>query len=111
MSKTNGTTVTNRPTFTPTPAAVDPATAELMAQIAAMKAENEALKAERQGGGKSLSLKVSEKGALSVYGLSRFPVTLYAEQWDRLLDFADNIRAFRKANATRFSTKADKAAK
>jgi hypothetical protein len=43
-------------------------------------------------------MKVSEKGGLSVYGLGRFPVTLYQEQWTKLLDMADDIRAFIKAN-------------
>ena len=45
-----------------------------------------------------MSLKVSEKGGLSVYGLGRFPVTLYKEQWTKLLDMADDIRAFIKAH-------------
>lgn len=49
------------------------------------------LEQERRG---SLYCKVSPKGALSVYGLQRMPVTLYAEQWNRLLDFGDNIRQF-----------------
>jgi len=44
----------------------------------------------------SLYCKVSEKGAVSVYGLQRMPVTLYMEQWDRLLGFADEIRQFIK---------------
>jgi hypothetical protein len=45
-----------------------------------------------------MSLKVSEKGALSVYGLGRFPVTLYREQWEKLLGMADEIRAFIREN-------------
>jgi hypothetical protein len=52
-----------------------------------------------------LSLKVSDKGALSVYSLGRFPVTLYAGQWERLLSEADTIRAFAKANAALLATK------
>ena len=44
----------------------------------------------------SLYCKVSQKGAISVYGLQRMPVTLYVEQWQRLLDFADEVRAFAK---------------
>ena len=52
-----------------------------------------------------LSLKVSEKGALSVYGLQRMPVTLYSEQWERLLAFSDDIRKFLVANAAQFSHK------
>lgn len=53
-----------------------------------------------------ITFKVSEKGALCVYGLGRFPVTLYASQWERLLDQADAIRAFAKANADKLATKA-----
>jgi hypothetical protein len=50
-------------------------------------------------------LKVSEKGGLSVYGLGRFPVTLYKEQWTKLLDIADDIRAFLKENDARLKSK------
>jgi len=64
---------------------------DLEAELARLKAENAALKAR---GGKGVSMKVSEKGGLSVYGLGRFPVTLYLEQWRKLLDVADDIRAF-----------------
>ncbi len=64
---------------------------ELKAELERLKAENAALKAS---GSKGLSLKVSEKGGVSVYGLGRFPVTLYMEQWTKLLDMADDIRAF-----------------
>jgi hypothetical protein len=53
----------------------------------------------------TLYCKVSEKGALSVYGLQRMPVTLYVEQWQRLLDFADDIREFIKENDSRFKRK------
>lgn len=53
-----------------------------------------------------LTLKVSEKGALCVYGLGRFPVTLYRTQWERLLDHAPAIRAFIEANHARLVTKA-----
>ena len=56
-----------------------------------LRAENAALKAR---GARGISLKVSEKGGVSVYGLGRFPVTLYREQWAKLLDMADDIRAF-----------------
>ncbi|HXX29323.1 MAG TPA: hypothetical protein VEJ89_01240 [Myxococcaceae bacterium] len=64
---------------------------ELKAELERLKAENEAL---RSRGGKGVSMKVSEKGGVSVYGLGRFPVTLYQEQWLKLLDLADDIRAF-----------------
>jgi hypothetical protein len=64
---------------------------EMRAELERLKAENEALKSRRSG---ATSMKVSEKGGLSVYGLGRFPVTLYQEQWLKLLDLADQIRAF-----------------
>ena len=54
---------------------------ELKAEIERLRTENEALKKPARG---QISLKVSEKGALSVYGLGRFPVTLYREQWEKL---------------------------
>jgi hypothetical protein len=54
---------------------------------------------------RGVSLKVSEKGGLSVYGLGRFPVTLYKEQWTKLLDMADDIRAFIRANEANLKTK------
>jgi hypothetical protein len=54
---------------------------------------------------KALTLKVSEKGALSIYGLGRFPVTLYAGQWERLLAATDQIKAFMAANASLLATK------
>lgn len=52
-----------------------------------------------------LSMKVSEKGGLSVYGLQRMPVTLYAQQWERLLGHVDDIKAFIKANSAKLATK------
>jgi hypothetical protein len=67
---------------------------DVQAELERLRAENAALKA-RPGRG-SVSLKVSEKGGVSVYGLGRFPVTLYKEQWTKLLDMADEIRAFLK---------------
>ena len=57
-----------------------------------------------------LYCKVSEKGALSVYGLQRMPVTLYIEQWNRLLAFVPELSAFAQANEGAFTTKADKVA-
>lgn len=64
---------------------------DLRAEIERLKAENEALKKPSRG---QLSLKVSEKGAVSVYGLGRFPITLYKEQWEKLLTLADQIKTF-----------------
>ena len=74
----------------------------LQAELERLRAENEALK---KTSSKGLSLKVSQKGALSVYGLGRFPVTLYKEQWNRLLDMSDEIRTFIKANESQLKTK------
>ncbi|HXS93640.1 MAG TPA: hypothetical protein VN736_03485 [Candidatus Limnocylindrales bacterium] len=64
---------------------------ELQAEIERLRAENEKLKKPSRG---QTSLRVSEKGALSVYGLGRFPVTLYREQWEKLMGMADDIRQF-----------------
>jgi hypothetical protein len=64
---------------------------DLRAELERLKAENEALRNRRSG---AVSMKVSEKGGLSVYGLGRFPVTLYQEQWVKLLDMAEELRAF-----------------
>ena len=64
---------------------------DLRAELARLRAENEHLK-HRQARG--LHFKVSAKGALSVYGLGRFPVTLYKEQWTQLLETAEDIRTF-----------------
>ncbi|HVE14665.1 MAG TPA: hypothetical protein VNI01_14815 [Elusimicrobiota bacterium] len=72
------------------------------AEIARLQAENERLRGQQARG---LNLKVSEKGALSVYGLGRFPVTLYKEQWTKLLAMADDIKAFLKANDDKLKSK------
>ena len=66
-------------------------TEDVQKELDRLRAENEALK---KRSAKGLSMKVSEKGAVSVYGLGRFPVTLYKEQWLKILDMADVIRAF-----------------
>jgi len=76
---------------------------ELKSELERLRAENEALK---KSSSKGLSMKVSEKGALSVYGLGRFPVTLYKEQWLRLLDLAEDIRAFIKRNEAQLKSRA-----
>jgi hypothetical protein len=75
---------------------------DLKSEIERLRAENEALK---RTSSKGLSLRVSEKGALSVYGLGRFPVTLYKEQWLRLLDMAEDIKAFIKQNEVQLKSK------
>ena len=68
---------------------------ELKAEVERLRAENEALKSPARG---QLSLKVSEKGAVSVYGLGRFPVTLYKEQWAKLLAASELILKFIETN-------------
>ena len=75
---------------------------ELKAELEKLKAENEALKARS---GRGVSMKVSEKGGVSVYGLGRFPVTLYKEQWTKLLDMTEEIRKFIKENEALLKTK------
>ena len=77
---------------------------ELRAELDRVKAENEALKKRGQRGGSTM-LKVSEKGGVSVYGLGRFPVTLYREQWEKLLAMSDEIKAFIAANKDRLKVK------
>lgn len=68
----------------------------LRRQLDELKAENERLKQGSKAG--NLTFRVSEKGAVSVYGLGRFPVTLYQEQWDKLLAQVDELRRFIDAN-------------
>jgi hypothetical protein len=75
----------------------------MKSELERLRAENNALKKTSARG---LSMKVSEKGALSIYGLGRFPVTLYKEQWSKLLDMAEDIRSFLKANDAQLKTKA-----
>lgn len=77
-------------------------TEDLQSELERLRAENESLK--KAGRGK-LAMKVSEKGALSVYGMGRFPVTLYKEQWLRLLTMADEIKAFIEANQASLKSK------
>lgn len=80
---------------------------ELREKFEALVSENELLHKVSEG---KLSLKVSEKGAVSVYGMGRWPVTLYQEQWIRLLDAGDNIREFITANKSKLKTKLQAAA-
>lgn len=71
-----------------------PTESEMQAELERLRAENEALKKPRG----QVALKVSEKGALSVYGMGRFPVTLYREQWEKLLAMKDVILHFIEEN-------------
>ena len=75
---------------------------EMKAELEKLRLENARLK---QRGSRGVSMKVSEKGGVSVYGLGRFPVTLYKEQWEKLLDMADDIRAFIADNHSKLKLK------
>ena len=75
---------------------------QMKAELERLKAENEALKTRSS---RAISIKVSEKGGVSVYGLGRFPVTLYKEQWLKLLEMTEEIRTFIKENDSKLKTK------
>ena len=75
---------------------------DLKAELERLRNENAALK---KGAASGVTMKVSEKGALSIYGMGRFPVTLYKEQWLKLLGMSDDIRAFISANDGQLKTK------
>ena len=75
---------------------------ELIAQIAALKAENDALKASKSSGP---SCKITEKGGVSFYGLGRFPVTLYKDQWLKLINHIDMVKTFLATNDAKLSVK------
>lgn len=75
---------------------------EIQAELERLRKENEALK---QRSSKGVTLKVSEKGGVSLYGLGRFPVTLYKEQWLRVLDLSDDIRNFIRENESKLKAK------
>lgn len=77
----------------------EPTKEELLARIAELEKQTE----KRPRG--ALEFRVGEKGGVSVYGLGRFPVTLYYEQWIRLLDTADTLRAFLEENKHRLKLK------
>lgn len=64
---------------------------EMQAELARLRAENENLKASKA---REMRLQVSQKGAVSLYGIRRFPITLYADEWDTVLGMADEIRSF-----------------
>jgi hypothetical protein len=75
---------------------------DLKAELERLRNENAALK---KGAASGVRMKVSEKGGVSIYGLGRFPVTLYKEQWIKLLDMSADIRAFIIANEAQLKTK------
>ena len=75
---------------------------DMKEELERLRAENERLKKRSSRG---VTMKVSEKGGLSVYGLGRFPVTLYKEQWIRLLDMAEDIKTFIRENEVQLKSK------
>lgn len=75
---------------------------DLKHELERLRAENEALKAKERRGTR---LQVSEKGGVSLYGLRRFPVTFYADEWERILGMSDEIRAFIRENAAALKRK------
>lgn len=77
---------------------------DITAELARLRAENEALKA-KDAKRSVLTLKVSDKGAVSLYGMGRFPTTLYGQQWEKVLNHADTIRAFLKDNQSKLAVK------
>ncbi|MGZ3692283.1 MAG: hypothetical protein ACXVAX_12315 [Pseudobdellovibrio sp.] len=77
---------------------------DMKAELERLRAENEALKNKKTASG-TLSMKVSEKGALSIYGMGRFPVTLYKEQWLKLLGISEEIKKFIQENESRLKAK------
>jgi len=77
---------------------------EIRRELERLQAENERLKQQRTKAG-GVSFRVSEKGAVSVYGLGRFPVTLYQEQWDKLLGHVEELRQFIEENRARLKKK------
>lgn len=79
-------------------------TEDMQKELDRLRAENAALKSQKPAKG-TLSMKVSEKGALSVYGMGRFPVTLYKEQWLKLLGISEEIKEFIDQNDERLKTK------
>lgn len=68
---------------------------EMRQELERLRAENEALKAK---GTKELRLKVSEKGGVSLYGIRRFPITFYADEWDTVLGMSEQIKSFIREN-------------
>ena len=75
---------------------------DINAELERLRSENAALK---KGAATGITMKVSQKGGLSIYGMGRFPVTLYKEQWLKLLDLSDDIRSFIAANDGQLKSK------
>lgn len=77
---------------------------QMQAELAKLRAENAGLKQQAQS---RLTLKVSKKGAVSLYGMGRWPVTLYRSQWEMLIEHVPHIKAFIVANASLLKVKGD----
>jgi hypothetical protein len=92
--------ILRRGTYAPEGSMTEPTREELMARIAELEKQTGSKKTGR------LEFRVSEKGGVSVYGLGRFPVTLYYEQWQRLLEAADGLRTFLEENKGKLKLKA-----
>lgn len=75
---------------------------DMQAELERLRAENESLK---KAGSRGISLKVSQKGAVSLYGMGRFPVTLYKEQWLKILERSDVLKSFIADNDSALKTK------
>lgn len=93
--------ITDQPTSSPQ-AAATPTVAELMAQIAALTATIAANVVKKAG---AIEFRITDKGGVSVYGMGRFPVTLYQEQWDRLIAVIPELKAFLEENRSKLSSK------
>jgi hypothetical protein len=76
---------------------------EVQTELERLRAENQALKARQS---RELRLQVSQKGAVSLYGIRRFPVTFYADEWDRILEMDQEIRAFIREHDSELKRKA-----
>jgi hypothetical protein len=79
----------------------EPTKEELLARIAELEKQTASRKRDK------LEFRVGEKGGVSVYGLGRFPVTLYYEQWIRLLDSGDALRSFLEENKSKLKLKSN----
>lgn len=77
---------------------------KLEGELARLRAENQQLKQQQRSSG-ALTFKVSEKGAVSVYGLGRFPVTLYQEQWEKLFGRTEDLKRFIEEHRARLKKK------